>query len=168
MKEKLRIAAMVLLVAALLLMAGGFWTFVGVQAEKEKTIEESEKAEQVKEQKGGIEVMYIALGAKGDEYVFAYEGGLCCAEIPEGELYDENGREISVNELYTGDILKLYGDIVVLESYPGQLTGVEMMVRDSKGSVEDAKPYAADIQEFCGMPIYGREREDKSLLDDME
>ena len=36
MKEKLRIAAMVLLVIALLAIMGGFWTFVSWQAGQEK------------------------------------------------------------------------------------------------------------------------------------
>lgn len=165
MKDKLRIALMVLLVAALLAMAGGFWMFVGVQAEKEKAIEEAEVAEQIAEDEGGIEAMYIALGADGEDYVFADQSGLFTASIPEDALYNENGRKISREELFTGDMMKLYGEILAAESEPPQYSGIERMVRVSKGSVEDAKAYSNKIQQYFGKPICAKERNSKSLLD---
>lgn len=166
MKEKLRIAAMVLLVAALLAMAGGFWTFVGVQAEKEKAMEEMADNGNAAAEEGGIEAMYIPVGAAGDEWMFADESGLFEAEIPDGELYNEAGKKITTDELYTGDIVKLYGDIIASKSIPPKYTGIDKIVRISRGSVEDAKEYASDIQKYTGKPICAKEREDKSLLDE--
>lgn len=47
MKEKLRVFWMVLMVAVLLAIAGGFWSFVGAQAEKEKAQEEAAVAKEI-------------------------------------------------------------------------------------------------------------------------
>ena len=70
MKEKLRIAAMVLLVIALLAIMGGFWTFVSWQAGQEKQQEMAE-GQSGQQEEGGLEAMYISLGASGEEYVLA-------------------------------------------------------------------------------------------------
>lgn len=166
MKEKLRIALMVLLVLALLAMAGGFWTFVAAQAKKEQAQEEQQRAEELESEAGGLEVMYVALGAKGEDYVFVDAGGgLVTMELPANALYNTSGKEISQDQLYTGDTLKLYGDILVAESYPAQYQGVEKAVLVRKGKVEDAKSYASEIQEYCGQPINARERTSESLMD---
>lgn len=169
MKDKLRVALMVVLVLALLAMAGGFWTFVAAQAEKEKAQEETDRAEEFENETGGIEVMYVALGTKGEDYIFVDNGGgLVTFDIPEGILYNRDGKEISREQLYTGDKLKLYGDILVAESYPGQYSGVEKVVLVSKGKAEDAREYAYEIQEYCGQPINARERTGESLMDAAE
>lgn len=167
MKEKLRVALMVLLVAVLLVMAGGFWTFVGTQAEKEKALEETAAAEEIKEDKGGIKAMYIAIGTTGDSCVFVDESGnLFTAEIPEDALYNESGKKIPLDQFFSGDMVKLYGEITVQEIYPAEYMGVERITRISKGSTEDARKYSAEIQEWFGKPIYARERTQESLLDE--
>lgn len=166
MKEKLRVALMVLLVVALLGMAGGFWTFVSMQAEKERAAEMNGSNGQTEEEEGGIEAVFIPVGAQGDSWMFADSSGLFEAEIPEGELYNESGKAITVEELYTGDVLKLYGDILATKSIPPQYAGVEKMVRIKRGTVEDVREYAADIQKYTGKPICAKEREDITLSAD--
>lgn len=168
MKDKLRVAAMVLLTLALVGMAGGFWTFVSMQAEKERAAEMTAENGQTAAEEGGIEAMYIPIGPQGDSWIFADASGLFEAEIPQGELYNESGKQMTPDELYTGDVLRLYGDIIATKSIPPQYTGVEKMVRISRGNVEDAKEYASDIQKYKGKPIYAKEREEKSLLDEPE
>ena len=169
MKEKLRVVWMALLVAALLVMAGGFWTFVDTQAKKEKALEEASVAEEIREDKGGIRAMYIAIGTTGDSSVFVDEGGnLFTVEIPEDALYNENGKKIPLDQFFSGDMVKFYGEITVQETYPAVYTGVERMVRISKGSIDDAKKYSAEIQESFGKPIYARERTQDSLLDEQK
>lgn len=169
MKEKLRVFWMVLMVAVLLAIAGGFWSFVGAQAEKEKAQEEAAVAKEIQEDKGGIKAMYIAIGTTGDTSVFADESGnLFTVEIPEDALYNEKGTNIPLDQFFSGDMVKLYGEITVQETYPAQYTGVERIVRISKGSIEDAKPYSAEIQEWFGKPIYARERTSQSLMDEAE
>lgn len=157
---------MVLLVLALLGMAGGFWTFVSMQAEKEKAAEMKGSNGQAAGEEGGIEAVFIPVGAQGDSWMFADNSGLFEAEIPEGELYNENGKKITVEELYTGDVLKLYGDIIATKSIPPQYTGVEKVVRIKRGTVEDVKEYASDIQKYTGKPICAKEREDITLSSD--
>lgn len=165
MKEKLRVGLMVLLVLTLLAMAGGFWTFVGVQAEKEKAAELVKNAGQAEEE-GGIEAMFIPVGTQGDSWMFADENGLFEAEIPEGELYNEAGDKITAEELYTGDVLKIYGNIISTRSLPPQYSGIEKMIRIRRGTVEDAAPYSTEIQKYTGKPICAKEREDRSLLEE--
>lgn len=166
MKEKFRVGLMVLLVLALLAMAGGFWTFVGVQAEKEKAAELSESSGQ--EEEGGIEAMFIPVGTLGDSWMFADENGLFEAEIPDGELYNETGDQITAEELYTGDVLKLYGNIISTRSIPPQYSGIEKMVRVRRGTVEDTVKYSSEIQKYTGKPICAKERENRSILDENE
>ncbi len=163
MKEKLRVGLMVLLVLALLAIAGGFWTFVGVQAEKEKAAKQDENAEA---EEGGIEAMFIPVGAQGDSWMFADESGLFEAQIPEGRLYNEAGTPITAEELYTGDVLMLYGNIISTRSLPPQYSGIEKMVRIRRGTAEDAAAYSSEIQKYTGKPICAKEREESTLLDE--
>ena len=39
-------------------------------------------------------------------------------------ILDENGKQITWQELKRGNLLDIYGDGIMLESYPGQYPGV--------------------------------------------
>lgn len=100
--------------------------------------------------------------------MFADENGLFEAEIPDGELYNETGDQITAEELYTGDVLKLYGNIISTRSIPPQYSGIEKMVRVRRGTVEDTVKYSSEIQKYTGKPICAKERENRSILDENE
>lgn len=144
---------MTLLVILLLAMAGGFWMFVGKQAQEEKAREEAL----------AIQAMYVEVGSHGD-YLFVQqdEGNerVFTAEIPEDQLYErKDGKEklLSSDKLVTGDILKIYGDGIMLESEPGQYPGVTRMVRLIRGEPEDAGKYQEMLEAFRPKPIYDEE-----------
>ena len=165
MKEKLRIAAMVLLVIALLAIMGGFWTFVSWQAGQEKQQEMAE-GQSGQQEEGGLEAMYISLGASGEAYVLADASGVIECELPEEELYDEYGGRITCQDLFTGDKLILYGNIIATRSLPPQYKGITKAVLSHRGTPEDALEYAEEIQTYFGLPIDGTERSSRSLAED--
>lgn len=150
MKDKIRVAVMTILVLLLLAMAGGFWLFVGKQAQIEKEREEAL----------AVKAMYVEIGSHG-EYMFVQqeEGNEIpfTAEIPSDCLYEQKGSEqkpLSVEKLGTGDILKLYGEGIMSKSYPGEYAGVTKAVRLRMGNPEDADMYGEMLEEFVPKPIY--------------
>lgn len=93
-----------------------------------------------KEEENPLEAMYIQ---KGDEFRIFVDpyGSPFYATIPEG-----------TEELNSGDIVEIYGDMIMLESYPGQYPGVEKIVVKQKGSEEDTEQYAELIAELYTEP----------------
>ncbi len=153
MKDKIRVAIMTLLVILLLAMAGGFWIFVGKQAQEEKAREESL----------AIKAMYVEIGSHGDYLFIQQDKGserAFTSEIPEDQLYElEDGKEkvLSADKLVTGDVLKIYGEGAMLKSEPGQYPGVTRMVRLLRGEPEDAEKYQEMLEAFRPRPIYDEE-----------
>ncbi len=96
---------------------------------------ESRKEEEVK-----MTAMYLILGEDHFLFVDTKTDTPFYAPIPE-ELLDENGEEMEEEELENGDILEIYGNGIMLESYPGQYPGVTKMQRVGKGE-------EAQIQEY--------------------
>lgn len=154
MKNKLQIVGLVLFAVVFLAIAGGFWYFVAEQAQKEKALEEA----------NAITAMYIETSSHGD-YVFIQQdpgtGTLFTAEIPEDQIFELDGTEqklIKMEKLVTGDILKLYGQGVMLESYPGQYPGVTKAVRIHRGEPEDAEKYEELWEELKPQAIFDPEQ----------
>lgn len=85
-------------------------------------------------------VMYVTYG--DDSYIMIDQenGGIFTITMP-NKIYDESGKEIAVNELKKGNILELYGDGIMLNSYPGQYHGVTKVVVKEKGTSTDADQY---------------------------
>lgn len=98
--------------------------------------------------------MYLPFGDDDDDYVFAdmEHQTLFYAEIPDDYLLDENGRELSDDDLHKGDIVEVYNNGIVLEMYPPKYSGVTKMVRVKKGTDEDAKKYEHLIAEIYSEP----------------
>ena len=85
------------------------------------------------EEEKPIEAMYIEKGDDFQIFVDAY--------IPEG-----------TEELTTGDLVKIYGDGIMLESYPGQYPGVTRIVVTKQGTEEDAEKYESLVDEVYQEP----------------
>lgn len=145
MKDKLRIFLMVVLILALVAMAGGFWFFVGKQAQIEKEREEAL----------AIEAMYVEIGTHGDYMFVDLESETPFeAEFPKGQVFREDGQALSLEKIGSGDIFKIYGDGVMTKSVPAQYTGVTKMVRIHLGSPEDTEPYEELLEPFKNNPLY--------------
>ena len=69
-----------------------------------------------------------------DEYPFT-------GTIPEGELYDEEGEKITEEDLNNGDVLNIWGNGVIAESYPAQYNGITKMERTEQASREYIDKY---------------------------
>ncbi|MCH1983191.1 hypothetical protein MCG98_11500 [Ruminococcus sp. OA3] len=87
-----------------------------------------------------MQAMYIPYGE--DSFVFIEEenGTVFTATIPE-ELYDINGKQITGAQLKKGNIVKITGNGVMAESYPGQYHGVSRMDIVEEGQPSDADQY---------------------------
>lgn len=71
--------------------------------------------------------------------------------IPE-EIVDEEGNALSEEDLKSGDVLEVYGNGIMLESYPGQYPGITKLVRVEQENKEYQEKYQAMLDQFCPAP----------------
>ena len=76
-----------------------------------------------------------------DEYPFT-------GNIPEGELYDEKGEKITQEDLNSGDVLNIWGNGVIAESYPAQYNGITKMERTQQSNQEYIDKYGHYLEEL--------------------
>ena len=103
---------------------------------EEKTEGSSENSEE-----NVITAMYLTYGEDNFIFIDTKNGTLFTAPIPEGGLVDKDGKQLEQKDLARGNILKIYGNGIMLQSYPGQYPGVTKMVLDQTGKPEDADQY---------------------------
>lgn len=84
----------------------------------------------------------ILLAGKNGTWLLADRdsGSVFTTEIP-SDLTDEDGRKISADALKAADYADVYGDGIMLQSYPGQYPGVNKMVVTGEGSEDELKQY---------------------------
>ena len=68
--------------------------------------------------------------------------------VSEAEIVDADGNEISAGDLPTGAIVRVTGNGIMLESYPGQYPGISRIEVVDEGSPEDADRYQDLIDEL--------------------
>lgn len=71
--------------------------------------------------------------------------------IPQ-EIEDENGNALSAEDLKSGDVLEVYGNGIMLESYPGQYPGITKLVRVEQENREYQEKYQDVLDQFCPAP----------------
>ncbi len=126
-------------VAAVAVMAG-------MAAGKGRGGEDSEK-EISREEGEAITAMYIPFG--DDMHIFAGEQcGIFVAAFPD-EIYDIDGNKIGKEQLAKGNMVRIYGNGIMLESYPGQYPGIARME-----VIEVGKPSDADVYQEIVNQIY--------------
>lgn len=106
------------------------------QTETNKETQTNEEAEEIV-----MTAMYLTYGEGQSIFVDINNGSPFTAQFPEGELYDETGSKIAKEDLSRGDVLKIYGNGIMMQSYPGQYPGVTKMTIDKKGTDTDADKY---------------------------
>lgn len=94
-----------------------------------------------------IEAMYIPAGEDGHLMIGEGTGNVFTITMPEN-IQDKDGKKISAKDLKRGDIVAIYGDGIMLESYPGQYPGVSKIKVVKKGKASDADPYQQILDEF--------------------
>lgn len=114
---------------------------------EEKTESSSENSEE-----NVITAMYLTYGEDNFIFIDTKNGTLFTAPIPEGGLVDKDGKQLGQEDLTRGNILKIYGNGIMLQSYPGQYPGVTKMVLDETGKPEDADQYNELIDQIYQEP----------------
>ena len=94
-----------------------------------------------------IEAMYIPAGEDGHLMVGEETGNVFTVTMPDN-IQDKNGKKISEEDLNRGDIVAIYGDGIMLESYPGQYPGVTKSKVVKEGKASDADQYQDILDEF--------------------
>jgi len=119
----------------------------GDEEEKGKTdADQRQSGEQVQST-----AMYVPYGENSYIMVDQENGVVYTVTMPE-EIYDIKGRKITAAELEKGNILTIYGDGIMLESYPGQYPGVTKIEVEKKGDPSDADQYQELIDEIYQEP----------------
>ena len=91
--------------------------------------------------------MYIPFG-KGEHIFVGEQSGVFTATFPE-KIYDINGKKITQEQLKRGNMVKIYGNGIMLESYPGQYPGIARME-----VIEEGQPSDADTWQYLVDEIY--------------
>lgn len=68
--------------------------------------------------------------------------------IPEGELYDEAGGEITEQDLNSGDVVNIYGNRIMAESYPAQYHGITKIERTEQANQTYIQEYGHYLDEL--------------------
>ena len=68
--------------------------------------------------------------------------------IPEGELYDEEGKKITEQDLNNGDVVNIYGNGIMAESYPAQYHGITKIERTEQANQKYIQEYGHYLDEF--------------------
>ena len=86
------------------------------------------------QQANAISAIYIETGEflKTGVFVDLNNGTIFSADIPAEGIYNKKGKLISDDVLENGDKVKIYGDGIMLESFPGQYPGVTKIQRTGK------------------------------------
>ena len=87
----------------------------------------------------------------GDLFVDLQQESPFTGTIPR-EILDEEGNPLSADQLNSGDVLDVYGDGIMLESYPGQYPGITKLVRTEKENQEYQEKYQELLDQFCPAP----------------
>lgn len=87
-----------------------------------------------------MQAMYIPYGEDSSVFIEEENGTVFTAAIPEA-LYDIDGKQITSDQLKKGNIIKITGNGVMAESYPGQYHGVSRMDVVQEGQPSDADQY---------------------------
>lgn len=97
-----------------------------------------------------ITAMYIPFGQGGHIFV-GDQAGVFTATFPD-EIYDVNGKKITQSQLTRGNMVLIYGNGIMLESYPGQYPGIAKMEVIAEGKPEDADAYQYLVDEIYTEP----------------
>ena len=68
--------------------------------------------------------------------------------IPQERLYDENGKKISAKDLNNGDVLNIYGDRAMDDSFPGKYDGITKIKRTENANQNYIEQYEHFLGEY--------------------
>ena len=68
--------------------------------------------------------------------------------IPEEELYDEEGEKIKEQDLKNGDVVNIYGNGIMAQSYPAQYHGITKIERTEQANQKYIQEYGHYLDEI--------------------
>ena len=71
--------------------------------------------------------------------------------IPQ-ELYDEKENKITEEDLNSGDVVKIWGNEAIAQSYPAQYPGITKIQIEEKENKEYIEKYGHYLEEFIAVP----------------
>lgn len=99
-----------------------------------------------------IRAMYIPYGENGAYVMVDTENGtVFTVQMPE-KIFNKKREQIQATDLQRGNILDVYGNGVMAESYPGQYMGVTEIHVVEEGNPQDADQYQYIIDELYTEP----------------
>ena len=163
MKNRLNHLSIALLLALMLLLTGcsgkkgeESTTAAGTAGTSEGTsegtsTEDGSLPQSDADEEAPLRAMYLT--DKIGEYLFVgtENGALFVAPVPE-ELYGPEGDKLTADQLSVGTVVDIYGNNMMLQSYPGQYPGVTKMVVVKEGTEADTEPYQHLIDEIYTEP----------------
>ena len=69
-------------------------------------------------------------------------------KIPQEELYDEEGKKITEQDLNNGDVLDIYGNGIMAQSYPAQYHGITKIERTEQANQKYIQEYGHYLDEL--------------------
>lgn len=137
--RKLIVGAGVVLLVVIILAAAGIRTYLMQDESSDKSWSDSGNTMQavyLKKENGNS--LFVNLDA---EYPFT-------GAIPEGELYDEKGGKIREQDLKNGDVVNIYGNGIMAQSYPAQYHGITKIERTEQANQTYIQEYAHYLDEL--------------------
>ncbi|WP_230399609.1 hypothetical protein [Novisyntrophococcus fermenticellae] len=131
-----KVWAIVAAVVAVILIAVGI--FVWKKSSDEDVMGNlSAREEEIK-----ITAMYVPYGEDENQYIMVDQntGAVFTVTMPR-EIYDVKGKKIKPENLKKGNILSIYGNGIMLDSYPGQYPQVTKIQVEEEGRPSDADQY---------------------------
>lgn len=126
---------------------------MGVSAARNYFFGDSQE-QQNKEVRGeyALKAVYLTDGEENQLFVdltreYPFDG-----RIPEEELYDEEGNKITPQQLNCGDVVNIWGNGVIAESYPAQYNGITKIQRVEQENQEYLDKYAHYMEELFAYP----------------
>lgn len=68
--------------------------------------------------------------------------------MPEDAVYDESGKKITPDDLNNGDVVDIYGNGMIAESYPAQYHGITEIRRTEQANQEYIRQYGYYLDEL--------------------
>lgn len=115
---------------------------------RNKFSQEEPQEEKKIEGEYALEAVYLEREDGNSIFVNLTDESPFSGNIPEGELYDEEGEEITEEELNNGDVLNIWGNGIIAQSYPAQYNGISKMERTEQANQEYIEKYGHYLEEF--------------------
>lgn len=93
-----------------------------------------------------MEAVYLKNENGNSIFVNMEDGFPFRGPIPQERLYDENGKKISEKDLNNGDVLNIYGDRAMDDSFPGKYDGITKIKRTENAN----QNYIEEYEHFLG------------------